>query len=194
MNLYIHAGLNKTGSSYLQELFLSNKKLLLSNNIYFPEYCFRRNKEGVAAGNASDLLYFVKKLDFYKAKQYLEEKKKQASLNGCDSILLSHESIYHALVDGDGIDFLVRLCEQCSLVLKVLLVFREPEDHAISAFNHRAGVHNLPPFSQWIKNGINYTNLDGLNGYEYFSELERFKKNSWRFKKNKAYCKNIRTM
>ncbi len=181
MELLIHAGLNKAGSSYAQELLSYNYKKLLSSGIYYPSPNFANSVAGSTAGNALALTMAIRAAELNYATDFLRSHASAAKNMNCSRLLLSNESLYHDLVDNVKLANFSSVCTDSGITnTKILLIFRDPISHAISAYNHRAGVLQVPPFVQWVRNGLSCegaTYEKGVTGYEFWDEISRFHNN-----------------
>jgi len=182
MELLFHAGLNKAGSSYAQELVSYNYKKLLLSGIYYPNPKLSNSIAGSYAGNAPAFTRAIRTGQLKNASEFLRKHITAARSKNCSRLLLSNESLYHELVDQEKLASFTAVCAGAGITnTKILLIFRDPVSHAISAYNHRAGFHEVPPFIQWVRNGLSYegaTYRKGRTGYEFWEEISQFHDNS----------------
>jgi hypothetical protein len=157
--LFFHAGLNKAGSTYLQDALRLNSGWLASHSVHYP-----KPMTSVGAGNADTLSLAVRDGDEGYAKRFLARRVRDCVRRKCKILLLSTELLYHQLVIPEKLAFLDKLLSEAGIGRRrILLYFREPVSHAISAYCHRAGTRILPTFSDWV-----------TTDYEGPAELERF--------------------
>lgn len=145
MELFIHAGLNKTGSSFIQCVFHANSDILSDSGIAY--------KGGSpTAGNANELSIALRARDQAKAARFLGKHVAHARARGKERVLLSAEYLYHDMVVPEHLELLRTLVADSGFKrINVLLFFRDPVAHAISAYCHRSGRQDLGPFDQWIE-------------------------------------------
>ncbi|MCT4556800.1 MAG: hypothetical protein N4A61_01960 [Pelagimonas sp.] len=157
MECFIHVGLNKAGSSFVQSVLRANPDPLAAAGIsYF--------KGGRHSGNAKALAFALRDGDTATVSQFLTEHVAQAKSVGAHRVLLSSEHLYHQVIVKDQRQALVTAARALGISkIHLLAYFRPPIPHAISAYCHRAGVHNVGPFDIWIK-----------TGYELHKELPLF--------------------
>lgn len=121
MKLVLHVGLHKTGTSYLQSIFTSNKRVLADNNILYPP----------TPGDAHHkLAALYKARKFYDAKSLLDSYVKEAEERNCHTIFLSSE-VFSELEDYKPI----KEGFSCFKDVKVIIFLREPLSLYLSAFN-----------------------------------------------------------
>lgn len=157
MKIYIHAGLNKTGSSYLQEMFFANADALQREGIAY----YGGERPG---GNAAELSYAIRRNDISTASKLLQQHLTHAQEKKCERIFLSTEIFFHDFADATLFKQYRDLFAQFNLDdIHVLLFFREPVSHAISTYCHRSGLQDVGHFAEWIK-----------TYYTYPSELRAF--------------------
>ena len=165
MKLLFHIGLNKAGSTYLQDVFSFNHQALFHAGILYPNPPTHTTSIGDAqSGNAAQFAVNIGNGEKEKARVFLEDVKKNAILKNLDTILLSTEFMYHILLKKDRADEFKELCDEIGFSqISLLVIFRDPVSHSISAYNHRVGGSQLPGFEIWLK-----------QGYEFYNELSVF--------------------
>ena len=181
MELYFHAGLNKAGSTYAQQLMSFNYDKLLLAGMYYPNPKLINSIALASPGNA---LAFTKAIQTGKLKDatdFLRDHIAAAKEKSCTRLLLSNESLYHELVYQEKLASFKTVCKDAGITnIKVSLIFRDPVSHALSAYNHRAGFSRIPPFAQWVKNGLSYKGSNyekGKTGYEFWEEITQLQNN-----------------
>ena len=181
MELYFHAGLNKAGSTYAQELMSFNYEKLLQSGIYYPNPKVVNSIARNSPGNALAFTKAIQAGQLKNATHFLQNHVTSAKKNNCSRLLLSNESLYHELVDHEKLAGFEAICKDTGITnIKVLLIFRDPVSHALSAYNHRAGSNQVPPFAQWVRNGLSYEGANyekGKTGYEFWEEVTKFHNN-----------------
>lgn len=157
MEFFIHAGLNKVGSSYLQAIMYANAKALREQHISYTSGTSEN-------GNATTMVLDSRAGRWRKVEDQLDNLINRAKTDGANKLLLSSESLYHDLVVPDHRQKLLSLFSKKGLSRpQVLLIFREPIAHSISAYCHRAGRKHAEEFLPWLR-----------NNYEFPHELPRF--------------------
>ncbi len=187
MELFIHIGTNKTGSSYLQTLSARNQSYLIENKIYFPIY--ERGEEMLAgkitAGNAKELAESLLEYKASRVKKYLQKALNGAKKYGCTKVFLSNERIVNSLVLKDRSELLFKIATQVGFKsVNCLLFLRDPVSHAISLYRHKAKSGKILDFKVWLEK--NYETLevikklpDIIDSIQYINwHLEKYDKNS----------------
>lgn len=164
MQLLAHIGLNKAGSTYLQELLRLNSARLDERGILYPATRGPRD-----AGNAAKLALDLRDRRVDKVRTALQGFEAEATRRGSRTVFLSSEYLYHRLVDpGLLASFASAYREAGFERCRLLVLFRDPVPHSISCYCHRAGqVETLAGFEAWLS-----------NSYELFAELRGFLANT----------------
>ena len=89
MKLILHCGLNKAGSTYLQNVFVESVPVLERKGIYYPE----PYDSGI--GNAGIFSLALKSLDWRQAESRFFEFYRGAINRNCNVILLSSEYLLY---------------------------------------------------------------------------------------------------
>lgn len=155
MNLYLHAGLYKTASSYLQTVCALNAGPLQERGIHFPPSDFDADMRAgrISPGNAGALAECLKQGDEAKLAALLRTWNKEAESLGCSSILVSAEASIHGLATPTGMQTLRAAASTAGIErIHILAFFRDLVDHALSTYKHRAKSGLLPDFDDWIAN------------------------------------------
>jgi hypothetical protein len=154
MHLYLHFGIYKTGSSFLQTLCGYNRDLLKEHGYFFP----RSEREDdlmagrISPGNGNGFSKLLKQGDTAKTISLLEIWCREAETNQCTKILISAEALIHALATKIGLETLVTAANELNFKkIKALGFFRDPVDHCLSTYKHRAKRGGLPDFSVWVE-------------------------------------------
>lgn len=167
-SVIFHAGLNKAGSSFLQELFPDNFQEHCPVQIFYP-------KPHLSSGNAGAFSQAVRTLDKTSATRELRKLLDQGEPG--ETILLSTEFMYHQFVKPDQRDMLHSCFSDCGIEdFTLVFVFRNVFEHAVSAYCHRCGVHAMPCFDEWIVETISNDSdfRGGVTCYEFWTELRLF--------------------
>ena len=146
MELLIHAGLNKAGSSYLQAILHANEAALREQGISYTGGTSRN-------GNATPIVLDLRRGRLRSVRDRFDALVERARADGAQRLLLSSESLFHDFVVPEHRQRLISLIKACGLLRpRVLLIFREPVSHAISAYSHRAGRRHSDEFLPWLHN------------------------------------------
>jgi hypothetical protein len=163
MDLYFHIGLNKSGSTYLQNLLAHNARLLRDEGICVPGIKSNELAWRSQTGNGSELAQFLQRGDMEGVTDWLESTISEARAFECHSIVISSELLFHQLCRAGVHIELYDLCKRLGCrEIKYLIFMRSPVQHSISTYNHRANLVK-DPFDVWIE-----------NSYSLFSELRSF--------------------
>ena len=153
MNLYIHVGIHKTGSSYLQTLFARNRDLLAEHSIYYSKS--ERDKEmlkgRISPGNALKLNKLLRDSKYEEVKKYLQRLVLQAEKINCKSVLLSNEGLFHIFAkEGTVLNFIEIYKTSRFKNIHGLVYFRDPLDHILSLYKNRAKSGKHLDFKIWL--------------------------------------------
>lgn len=157
MDLYLHIGTEKTGSSYLQTLMARNRTQLQREGIFFPALD-KRDKDMLAGkispGNGKPLYLLLSDNDWDGIRQHLGRLKLEATAAQCHMLLLSNEWLLRPLSQPDKLESIVELAKEVGFnKVQMLLYLRNPVDQALSLYKHRAKRGNVPDITEWIKKG-----------------------------------------
>jgi len=160
MILYLHIGTEKTGSSYLQTMAAINREGLLRERIWFPRGG-RLEAQMIAGqisdGNAQPLTDAINEDDWQKVFELLKEKYTEGIQKKANKILLSNELMLLALSSKDRIERLVKATKEVGYsTVYFLVLLRDPVDHAISLYKHRAKSGRIKSIEDWITEGYSY--------------------------------------
>lgn len=154
MELYIHFGIYKTASSFLQTYCANNRDWLEKNNFFFPP----SKREGdmlagrISPGNGNDITIFLSKLNKNKVRQIIGEWKHDASKKSCTKVLISDEALIHAFAKSESLLLLNDVIVELGFSKVYCLgFFRNIVDHCLSTYKHRAKKARISSFSQWVE-------------------------------------------
>lgn len=157
MRLRLHVGTEKTGSSFLQKLCGKNREFLKGNGIWFPDAGrFERQLQRgpISPGNASYLAKLVESLDWVTVSSWLSMRVEETRDRGCGFLLLSSELIFAALSKKGAIEQFERAAGEAGISdISCLLMIRDPVDHALSLYKHRAKGGATGAVDEWIIKG-----------------------------------------
>lgn len=140
MNLFLHVGYFKTGSSALQSFFALNYELLGQHKCLYP--CDESSRTAATQGN----LFYGNGNELYLAAQREKNENKQGEISrvinkyvssalaqGANSIVLSSENLFRILASqSDFSSFLCRVKNTQICHINILLFIRDPFEHAKS--------------------------------------------------------------
>jgi hypothetical protein len=153
MKLYIHFGIYKAGSSYLQYICANQREYLNSNSIYFPTS--KEDKKMISGliskGNADGLDLALKNEDESQIGSILQQWHKEAKVKNCDSILISSEALVHQIALQKRFDLIKTAASAIGFKeIKAMGFFRDLADHALSTYKHRAKSGTIPNYVHWV--------------------------------------------
>lgn len=155
MELYIHFGIYKTGSSYLQFLCAKHKKELRENRVHFPSSAFDEDmlKGKISPGNALNLSKAIIEKDSTKQLQILDKWYIEATENKCDKVVLSCEDLVHPFSKLDCLSLFEKSIAKSKFEkVHALGYFRDLVGHALSTYKHRGKTGKIKDFQNWIDN------------------------------------------
>ncbi len=154
MKVYLHVGTEKTGSSYLQKLCANNRVHLRVNGYAFPTAGRdeQRLRAGtISPGNARELAELIEDGAWGAVEEWMRDRIKKARRENCNRMLLSHELLFAALAHAGHVSRLVRAVARAGAHgCAMLLVVRDPVDHAVSLYKHRAKHGAVTDLPVWI--------------------------------------------
>ena len=150
MQLILHIGTEKTGSTSIQEFLRNNRARLYENKIYIPLSTMWGN------GNQGWFRFFAHKHSYYDeftATEFQNNEQRKSSfftnlidqfsaeINEssltCDTVIISSEHLSSRLLDKEDISRLHDFCASLFETIKVIIYIREPLSYAISLFSQR---------------------------------------------------------
>lgn len=165
LKLLFHVGLNKAGSTFIQDLYSRNVQAMRLAGVHYPNAHVSSGHAEATSGNAGQFALDLGIGREKRARDFLQDQVAAAASLGCHSMLLSTEYMYHRLVRPSVAESFKATCSSVGISdIRLLVIFRDPASHAISAYNHRAGAKaTLAGFESWLR-----------THYELFGELELF--------------------
>ncbi|MEL7250857.1 MAG: hypothetical protein AAFO03_20680 [Bacteroidota bacterium] len=158
MELLLHIGTEKTGSSFIQTSLAVNRDELLSNGIWYPTAGVREQDMlagRISPGNALPLYQALRDGNLEQAEAVLKTFHQAATERGVKAILLSNENLIEPLSDVRVFETFGHLLSAIDLQLKsVLLVLRDPVEQALSLYKHRAKNGGIPRLDDWLQGGF----------------------------------------
>lgn len=141
MKLYMHVGLGKTGTSYIQAALANSLQELADQGVDYPvrKGVLARAQNGeITSGNCRP--------DFGD----IRNRARVSQRAGFERSLLSNESFFKRLNKDFVLDRLIE--EQPDLTVKMLMFVRNPFDHAISCYHQFVkGKGYSKPFSEFLQ-------------------------------------------
>jgi hypothetical protein len=155
MDLYIHIGSNKTGSSYLQSTICLNKERLLKLGIYAPDSKWDKAmlKGIITPGNGHELALILASKDRkLKLTKYLERVYQEAKNRDCKRILLSNEILIRLFSENEILVDIENCAFEAGLSrIHFLIYLRNLYEHALSLYKHRAKFGKYPNYNEWFE-------------------------------------------
>ena len=181
MELLLHFGLYKTGSSFLQTVCARNRELLSKSSIFFPSSSREDDMLAgkISPGNGNGLAQLMLYKDRAKLDLLLNGWIHLAEAEGCNRILISDEALIHAFAEPASLSLFKTLVEQSGIQnVSCFAFFRDPVDHCISTFKHRAKKGAIASFEEWIENGY-----ETMHRYRSFLDVYPTVPFKWLFRK-----------
>jgi hypothetical protein len=153
MQLYIHFGIYKAASSYIQYICCNAKDSLRKKSIHFPDSTEdHKMKTGlISRGNADNLRIAIKNNNINEISNILKQWKLEAKKNRCEILLISGENFVHQLANKDQINFIIDSAKKSGFQeIKAMGFFRDLTDHALSTYKHRAKSGRIPDYKHWV--------------------------------------------
>jgi hypothetical protein len=179
MNLKIHIGTNKTGSSFLQSTLLINKELLQKKGVFLPES--RWDEEmlvgRITPGNGHQLAVSLLGPDHLKLRAYLNKIFDKASNANCHTVLLSNEILVRLFADKHLLEILEKEANDAGFKRVHFLCFlRNFYEHALSLFKHRSKYGSFQDYDYWFE-----TDYETLRVLKAAIETKNVSKSVWQF-------------
>lgn len=171
--LYLHCGMYKTGSSFLQTMFVRNRDLLRIRGIHYP----KSEKEldmyngRITAGNGIHLARSLTQsesvvLDLLSA-DLAEAKKLEL-----EDVFYSSELLFNSFAEKGTVQKLQSAAKAAGFgEISALLYFRDPVSHALSTYKHRAKFGDHHDFRSWMQTEYEIFDLNRAF-LEYFKESQ----------------------
>jgi hypothetical protein len=187
MKLYIHFGIYKAGSSYIQYICANQRDYLNSNSIYFPRSTEdEKMKKGlISKGNADGLEMAMKSEDESKITTILKQWYEEAEKMNCKAVLISAEALVHQLAIPNRLNQIIVSAKSLGFTkIMAMGFFRDLADHALSTYKHRAKSGRIPDYRHWVSQVYEtpklFENLSQVMASDHSIEwtLRKFQKDS----------------
>lgn len=192
MNLYLHIGTEKTGSSYIQSLFALNRNQLKEFNICYPKT--RKWEEDqmssgkISPGNGLFLYESLKKRDLQEVRKIIINFVNEANSQNCNTVLISNENLIEPLSDNSIYEQFNKICKKENVnINKLIVIIRDPVDQALSLYKHRAKNGNIAHVKDWIKN--EYSLAEDLDNFLTVAEENHINCLYRRYKRDSEWMK-----
>ena len=155
MELYIHFGIYKTGSSYLQYLCANSVLQLAKGGYYFPSSPYDKLMQNgiISPGNSGNLHDLLKQENIQAVSKLLMHWATAARQKKCEKVLISGESLVHNFTIREGLETLMSATKEAGFSkVKALGYVRDFVDHAISTYKHRGKSGKIRDFHHWVAN------------------------------------------
>lgn len=163
MNLFLHIGTEKTGSSFLQTMAARNRDNLVACGIYFPEGGKRERDMlagRVSPGNAKSVFDAASKGDWKLVRTILYRIVNEGTDRGCEAVLLSNENLIELAAVENGFKTLQQVALEVGFNnIEALLILRNPVDQALSLYKHRAKSGNVKSIDDWLKSEFHLAHI-----------------------------------
>jgi hypothetical protein len=185
MKVFLHIGIEKTGSSHIQSLCSINRELLRINGLWYPgkgKGDDLSKKGEISSGNAQKLADLINQNATKNILSFLEENIEEAKTKECDKLLLSNELLLLALADEHKLNHFNEVLKQLKdSTFDFLLVLRDPVDQALSLYKHRAKSGKIHDIEEWPNDYYFYGDalnrfLTNYNNLNFNLHVEKFKK------------------
>jgi hypothetical protein len=187
MKLYIHFGIYKAGSSYIQYICANQRDYLCANSIYFPRSAEdKKIKKGlISKGNADGLELGMKLENESKITMILKQWYEEAEKMNCKAVLISAEALVHQLAIQNRLNQIIVCAESIGFTkIRAMGFFRDLADHALSTYKHRAKSGRIPDYKHWVSHLYEtpklFVNLSQVMASDHNIEwsLRKFQKDS----------------
>lgn len=158
MDLLLHIGTEKTGSSFLQVLCARARSALVGQGVAFPtgtahdERCMARGE--ISAGNGRRLVRLLEDGDWPGISRELGTIHARAVGQDCRMVLVSCELLLAPLGVPGTLQRLVRAVSESGFdSLRLLVILRDPAGQILSLYKHRAKRGTAGTIEEWVQTG-----------------------------------------
>jgi hypothetical protein len=158
MNLHVHLGTEKTGSSFVQTVSSRGREKLASDGFFFPEGFQRHEKRMfaglVSAGNGYPIAKELTEGSSGQLEPLLKTAHALATRNSCNEVVLSSELFLAPLSARETLQKLREIAARVGYTnLRLLLVLRDPVSQFLSLYKHRARHGHAGSIAAWAEAG-----------------------------------------
>ncbi len=173
VELFVHIGTNKTGSSFLQSSLILNRDFLENNGYYLASSKWDQEmlESKITPGNGHQFAVCLAEENEIKLKEYLSTLLKDARNKNLKRIILSNEILIRLFSNIKILELLKKVCSHFDLQkINFLVIIRNPYEHALSLYKHRAKYGDHCDYSTWFKEDYETLRLfkPFLNHYHLF--------------------------
>lgn len=169
--LFLHIGMNKTGSSFLQSSLVHNREVLRKQGFYLPESIWDDDmrKGIITPGNGNKLAKLLADNDERRLIKYINDLFTKSEKQGLSNVILSNETLIRILSYVENRKLLIKCCEKFQVDVKCCCFLREPHSHALSLFKHRAKSGMFSSYKEWLNEDYETVRLYEIfkKDYEY---------------------------
>jgi hypothetical protein len=154
MTLYLHIGTNKTGSSFLQSSLLLNVPILENSGFYLPPSQWDgQMRDGIITpGNGHELAKLLSAENADGLRKYLKQLVVAAERRQADKLILSNEVLIRLFSNPAVLQQLENIAQKVGIhSINCLCFLRNPYQHALSLYKHRAKSGQFPNYTSWFE-------------------------------------------
>ena len=156
--VFLHIGLEKTGTSYLHTLMVRGRQRILEHDILFPKGTprhERRMQKGlVSAGNGYTLASSIRQNSFVDISGIINRWADRNINSKCSGVLVTSELLLPALSGAESVSGLIKAFHNVGFAeVRFLLILRDPVDQCLSLYKHRAKRGTAGDIAAWCASG-----------------------------------------
>jgi hypothetical protein len=166
MELFLHVGINKTGSSAIQSSMAINARELREWGVYIPYSKWEQEMMAgkITPGNGHQLAKALAEEDGDKVSKHLNQVKTEAQKYNCTKVVLSNEVLIRLFSNETILKLLSNEAKKIGFVsINVLCFLRNIYEHGLSLYKHRAKSGKYLNYSNWLN-----SNYETLRVFEPF--------------------------
>ncbi|HEX3870733.1 MAG TPA: hypothetical protein VHV77_09870 [Pirellulales bacterium] len=178
--IYLHIGVEKTGTTSLQHALAANRQVLREHGFLYPETAGSYSHRGLplCTADASRTLDLQKSANLCDPTRFSEYRREQPALiateveqSGCGTIIFSSEHCSSRLRTKDEISALHRMMAPLGSQCRIVIYLRRQDELALSAYSTglktgRRSKFSFPNNNKWLE----YNRLLGLWGEVFGAE------------------------
>lgn len=162
MQIIFHAGLPKTGTSFLQSFAFDKQIEFKKYGILFPNIENSNQFQISKAGNAKELCKLIVNNDFFSVIKYFDQVIQAARANNCKTILLSHEGLNSQLISLFSEELFLYWADKNRITADVLLFVRDPYDFLLSLYKQKCRTGRRISITEFLRKNKNLTYISNL--------------------------------